>query len=68
MSDWEAIRYIPGSFLICAGFSFGLMLMIGASWKFGIGLTLLLGTIVWMVVVADEHKKRLKATPVKERE
>lgn len=58
MTDLEAFRYAPAAYLIMVPLSIGFTLLVGASWKFGIRLTLVMGTIVWFVTVARESRER----------
>lgn len=58
MSDFEALKLAPFSYILGGLFSVGGALVLSASWKVALGLTLLSGTVIWMLAIHDETKKR----------
>lgn len=64
MTDLEAIRLAPSPFILSALFSLGITLMFGASWRFGIGLWIVLGMIVWFTTVSHVAYEQRKSRTV----
>jgi len=67
MSDYEALKRAPATYLLMSPICFGIMLIFGASWKFGFGLTLVVGTLVWLAAVARASKEMDSTTKPRER-